>query len=1037
MSTPVAPSRRPEAALRALARRAQRLRRAGRLERAADLAEQAVRQAAAVSGATQAELVALACGIALDAGRLDGVPARLEAAIEALRASPPAQAARDRLAVARLQLETGRALAMRRDLNAARPRLEAAAAAPDATTLEGEPAALIRVRAQAGLGALLCMHGNHAQGQQMLTQALAEAERCGLAHAGPERARILINLGASHFEQQQIEAAGQRIEQALAALEPLVHTRRAGARADVGRAWANLGSIHTSAGRLPQALAAFRAAIAAYDRALRCVTQAGDVTRLRASRANAAMNLGYTLFQAGDFVMAQRQLAGALRRFGPLLAAHPHLAADAARALVNAAHVHFRRGNRGRAAALYRRGLEAFETLQRETAAPHLDADRANAMLGLARVELVRGRAAASSVLFERAMTLLSELTQHGRLHHANAWLQGWLAQASLLLEHTRDERRLAPARAGLMRSLQAPPVQALGGDAEPLRVAQAVLATLQRWLARDGVAAAARQAGEALADAALRRLFDMTAGVLADSAPQWLAQHQAGLLQRWVGQLGDVALAHPRAGELLVAWFLRSRGLRAQRLALAGGSDSRLAALREALAELHRLEAELLGQAPSGDAALLAPARGGEAAGRFDEHAAQWQSLRASVMQRIDQSVRDGLLPPSLRLEVADLKRCLAPRHGLVLAARLDGARLLLVALALRADGTHTTRHRVTALPQHLAERSCHLYLVAAREALRQDLGTAPLRDAGGALRRIDLGRARLRSRADALALDALCELADLAVAPLLRELAQAGCVEIDVVPADDLHLLPWGYLRRGWAPDITRLDVYPTAAAWLRCRSAGPSGAWPRWTHAGAAGSATAPRLPWVEVERSASARLWQRRPASLSAADGCRALLALGHGDMPRGNPARARLQLADGAVLDAHEAAGGGFDRVLLSACVLGRTDDAFGEALGFLSACFGYRTRFGVGWLTEVGDDAACLFSLALQFALRAAVAERGAAARWGEVFDAACHAIERGQWPPGFAAWIGGRPLVGDAALPAQPPAALQRVLPWVAVLGG
>ena len=156
-------------------------------------------------------------------------------------------------------------------------------------------------------------------------------------------------------------------------------------------------------------------------------------------------------------------------------------------------------------------------------------------------------------------------------------------------------------------------------------------------------------------------------------------------------------------------------------------------------------------------------------------------------------------------------------------------------------------------------------------------------------------------------------------------------------------------------------------------------------------------------------------------------------MGHGRRPHDNPALAGVLLDDGRVLAAHDvAAAGAFDHVLLSACVLGRTDEAFGEPLGFLSACLALRSRFGVGWLTEVPDDAACLFSLALQFALRDALRKGEAHVHWSRVFHATCATIADGAWPSGFTAWLGEDLSLGNAA----PPATLRRVLPWVVALG-
>ncbi len=161
---------------------------------------------------------------------------------------------------------------------------------------------------------------------------------------------------------------------------------------------------------------------------------------------------------------------------------------------------------------------------------------------------------------------------------------------------------------------------------------------------------------------------------------------------------------------------------------------------------------------------------------------------------------------------------------------------------------------------------------------------------------------------------------------------------------------------------------------------------------------------------------------------------ALLGMGHGGAPGGNPARAGLAL-DGQVLAASDLARLPACRhALLSACLLGRTEDAQGEGLGFLSACLDWRIGFAAGWLTEVPDYAACLFSLAAQWSLRAAPGTP-----WSQVLHDLRRTLSAGAWPPGFGAWLAaeGAPLApGLQAAAAAPPALLQRALPWAVALG-
>lgn len=1039
MSTRGGAARPAEPTLQALARRAHALRRRGRLTAALDLAQRAragVDPHDVAALPAWAELVALESGIAIDAGRFDGVLQRLDDASRELQAAPEVAGDAGRLAAARLQFETGRLHVLQQRLPAARGPLAVALTAPDGDTLEGEPGALLRIRARAVLGTGLCMHAEHAEGLRCLEQALAEFAQDGLASAGLDRARILINLGAAHFEQHRLEQAHRCIEQAQAVLQPLVRARHAGARADLGRALLNLGSIHSHAGRMDASVQAFQASLAMLDGAARTVARTGDAARLSGTRAKASMNLGYALFKAGDFDAAQRHLASALRRYAPLLRSNPHLRADVARAQINAARLAAGRGQAARAAALYERALRALESLLAGGGAAHLASDAANARLGVARAALVRGQVRRSARLFAAAMATLCELSHAGQLHCAHAWLRAWVEQASALVDSAPPGAG-AGALSTLLRVLEAPPLRALGQQEEPLRMPAEALQAVQRWATDD---AARRDTIETLAAAALDYLFECSAQVLSSSAPAWLADREADM-QHWILQLADTAAAQPAAARLLAQWFLHTRGLRAQRLALASGTDPRVQALRDALAALTRLEGDLLGAARGGGARDAALTTGAERAAvpADDSRIAEWLGLRGQVGVALERAVQDGLLPRTLQLSALALPARLATTQAVLFAARLDPARLLVV--AARAAGTPggCWQRRVVPVPPRLVGVSCSLLNAAARQALQHDYGSAPARDDWARTRRIVLDESCGDTGADRLALTALRELAAATVEPLLDELLAAGCRDIAVIPADDLHLLPWGDIVRRRPAGAAAIAIYPNAGAWWRCcaEAAPPSAAAPRWTWAAAAGSTPGRHLPWVEIERRLSAQLWPPDPHA--AGDAPSVLLVIGHAALQEGNPARAGLRLDDGRVLDAHALAAGGYTQVLLSACVLGRTEDSFGEPLGFLSACFGHRTRFGIGWLTEVPDDAACLFSLAFQFNLQRALGGQAAAAHWSAVFHATCGSIEAGTWPAGFAPWLASAsnaepPL--DGAWPAAPPPALRRVLPWAVALG-
>jgi hypothetical protein len=211
-------------------------------------------------------------------------------------------------------------------------------------------------------------------------------------------------------------------------------------------------------------------------------------------------------------------------------------------------------------------------------------------------------------------------------------------------------------------------------------------------------------------------------------------------------------------------------------------------------------------------------------------------------------------------------------------------------------------------------------------------------------------------------------------------------------------------------------------------------------RWAVAASDGSAARP-LPWAAVERTLAGRLWGGAMQTLAfdrdgrpMDDDAGALLGIGHGGAPDGNPAHAGLALGGGVLSAADLPRLPRCRYALLSACLLGRTEDAQGEGLGFLSACLDYRLHFAAGWLTEVPDFAACLFSLATQWALRAAPH-----AAWSRTLRDLRRDLLAGRWPAGFGAWLAteGAPLSASLREAAEaPPALLQRALPWAVALG-
>ena len=1005
------------------------------------------------------ELVAAHAAVLSDLGRWADAEPPLRGALQALEGSAEAACDDGRAVLALLSFERGRCLMVRRDLPAAQSLMRAAL-----THLQGLDADLLRGRVLGFLGSALAMANDHEAGLPLLEQALAMLDRPLHRAQLRELVYVISNLGAVNSHLGQLDAAFDYFMQAEAMLLGLVSAGRQSLRVELARARMNLGATLSRAERSDESERVLQAALVDYDLAIRRSPPGADTFRTRALRAAALMNLGYEAFRGDRFDEAQRYFQRTSHTYAGLVAAHPELRHDQAKTWVNQAHLAARTGRRARAAALYAKGLANIVQLTAE-GNTHLAPDHANAALGLARVEMAAGRVERSCALFEQALGTLVALTQRGQLRHAPAWLAGWQAQMSAVLAEAEARRRPANAAAlaTLSHVLADPPRRGMvGGDDAPQALLAGVVLVGQWLPATPGAAPSDERVP--LVGQYLRHLLGWVADVLSESEPAWLHRH-AETLQQVVEGLRGAACALPDASLWLAEWFFHTRGLRAQRSALAQGTEPRLVALRELLAQLRQLEDELLGanravppaaggdMRSTGTPGLLPP---GPPPLHAEQQAAAWRELHDRVQALRDAAVADGLLPAALRVAARDVALQMAPNAALLMLARCADQRLLVV--VLRGGGAPMTAASHAFITPHsdLEPFTVSGLNLLARRALAQRAG-------GRMLRSTAVGEQPATTTpavddADRFALALYRTLWDDAVAPALAALAAEGVDDICLLPSDELHLLPWSHFAATDARFDGRLAVYPSAGAWLRCRlrDAEPAAtAPPRWAIACWPALDSPQPLPWVEIERQLSQRLWHGLSARFEwlqaprpSADGVDALLGMGHGAAPGDNPACAGLALGDGAVLSAHDLLRvRTCRRALLSACVLGRTDEVFGEALGFLSGCFDYQTTFGTGWLTEVPDAEACLLSLALQHALRDA-----GPAFWGEVFRQTRQAIGRGEWPANFGGWLARElpaavaglgapwrdvPAVSvDTTVFAVPPPSLQRLMPWAVALG-
>lgn len=988
-----------------------------------DVAAAALRRAAAVVDAADADF---------EAGRLDGSEARVREAIAAL---PPAQ--RDAPAGARV-VGAGLAFALARLLGRRRAFEEALAALRQALDLVDDGVApLLAARAEGLQGGVLAVTGDLAPALDRFTAARARFEAIGGAGVQRDCARLSMNIAIALTEFGRVGEAALEMDRALALFESLVQAGAAGALPERARALRNHAFVLGRAGRNAASTAALRASVADFDRALARPAADTDAALWRASRAGTLNSLGFSLFTLGDLDAAEAVQRRAARGFAALVRVQPAQRDEQARLWVNRAHVAAARGHTAAAARLYRRGGRTFEALVAAGARHHAP-DVVNAALGSARLDLLHGRAGASAQRFEGALATLAELTQQGHLQHAAPWASGWSQQwQAWQAAVARHGTALAPAARALQRVLDRPPVRGASAGAEPLRA----LADAAGWVAAvpAGWPARAAAAYERVAQRLVAHLLDALAALLVDADPAWLRRH-AGAVADSVRRLHDAAALRRPCAPLLADWFFSTRGLRAQRAALAFGSDPRLAELQSVLQELQAIEAEMLGEVAPAPAAEPGPGRratvfaaGGVPSPYAEQRAARWRALRAVLPPLRAQLRGAGLLADEARLDSRRARAALAADEALLLLARLDAHRLRLLVLT-RAGGVE---HQVTRLAAEVAAFPCTTLNRLARSAMTRAASGQPLR-ATSTLAAAD----ELPADADAFALEVYAALWQDTLAPVLARLAARRITRVALVPSDDLHLVPWNHLAD--APAATRrpaLRVLPSSGAWWRAAARpAPVPTPPRWALAVGGADGEAP-LPWLAVEAELARRLWggALQPLAFDAdgrpsAAGVDALLAMGHGGADA-NPAHAGLALGHGVLRPADLPRLPDCRRLLVSACLLGRTEEAEGEPLGFVAACFEHRASFVAGWLTEVPDFAACLFSTAAQWALRGA-----AGADWSAVFTDLRLQLREGRWPPGFGAWLTTQasalqaPALEDAA--AAPPALLRRALPWAVVLG-
>lgn len=951
-------------------------------------------------------------------------------AVERLRA-PVAELAATRrtldLSDARLAIALVRALFVLREVHAIvgiiqqlLPRLRGAALADSRARLRQVLAVTLDVQGQGD--AALVQH-------DAVVQALDHFDRPDLQR---DLAAALVNRSATLWRMGRAEAALPGLWRARALL---CGQHEAGAGRDlqiIAAAEGNIGAALVALDRFDEALASYDSALARMDRLLRQKSDTTDPARANASRASLDMNRAYLLFRIGRHADAAAGYRRARRRYAALRIAAPQLAEDEARVWVNQAHLLAAQGQHEAARRLYGAGWRQFKRAL-DAGRQHLRFDAANARLGLARCLARLQQLQPALQHFGAAQHSLAALTREGQLQRAPDWSEAVAAMAEVL-------RAVAPqdASAGdaLLAALSQPARGSQHDMAVQMRHVEAGLVWLERWLAEPVQPAWWPR----FAPGWLHGLLERTAELLGDSEPEALRQ-QAVPMAALVQRLGHAAMAQPDAAAAAADWFLHTRGLRAQRSALAAGSDAPLRQLRRQLARLRELEENLLAAST----------------GATPEQATAWRHQHERCERLRESLVRRGLLPAAPRLQARPLAEALDPGQALLLLARADAQRLLLIVLVRPGHGTWARLREVRlaegapdALTANRLQRQS-LLAIAGATALRRAADTEALEEpvaASSLSAELHLHEPLLRQ----------------GFQPLLDELSQEGRQQIVLVPSSDLHLLPFHELL---SPLLSagggRLALYPSCGAWAQRRSHAVRRSKPsRWALLAPGEIPGVPTLPWAQIELLLCQRLWgalhwQRLDPQQPKASGVTGLIGMGHGHAPQGNVARTGMLTAPGQVLSAHELPHiRHCSSLLLSCCVLGRVDEVHNEAMGFLSSAFGYRVRFGVGWLIEVPDAEACLFSLALQHALCHGPHSKGGPA-WGAAFAAVRADLAGGRWPTGFAAWLRDQlpAVIAESALPPgrwlnryeylrdfdgglfeQPPPSLVRLMPWVTALG-
>jgi tetratricopeptide (TPR) repeat protein len=926
-----------------------------------------------------------------------------------------------------------------------------------------------RARLRANLGHALSKREDLDAAIDLYGQALQEfedlIEREGRKELRNSRAFNRANLANVRSKRGELDAAIDLFGQALQELEDLIEREgRKELRHERARLRGNLGYARSSRGEGDAAIDLYSLALQEYEDLI----EHEGRKDLRDSRARLRDNLGHARSKRGELDAAIDLFGQALQEFEDLIErqGRKELRHDRAINRVVLANVRSKRGDSDAAIDLYGHALQEFEDLIEREGRKELRHERAINRAKLATAHAQAEEWAAAFGYFVPSLFELRTLAMdEQRRQHAPSYF-GAAAMTFAQLSSVTCAATLPAGDAAVWQLLADALAQGelLASDWHKVQVLDEFLSGLASWINRS------KELQHPVLTDLLRQATALQlrwlADLLSDAGAEFLSAN-AARIEQLIDQARQAVLCWQDPLEL-ANWYFHTQGLHAQRLALIASDEPEVQELVALIHQLRQVEEQLWGpdggrtgvsdnsSRSVGDAGRSAALPSGTqiqadrriAQAREHRMAELLQQSRALRLQRDAKRqalVDRGLLPAniSLRLDARALRDQIPTGHGVLMLARGGDDQPLAVSLFTDCFGAvqsqmllsdansypqapvHNWRHAVRA-----ADHWINSGRVARGAALRE--GAAAPEDAPPTLTEQEIGQAQ----------EALSRW----LQPLLLRLQAKGVQELSLVASDDLNLLPWWRLLRGYG---LRVRVWPTAGDWYRrtiaeCGVVQPTLALPRWAQVHHdARDEDGHAIVWVAMEAALSRRLWgqdatgqplmhddllQREELRWPDSMPVQALLAAGHGrERGQGHSAGVlvgRRHDGQGIVLTGHHFTQiRNAERLLLSACVLGRLDDAMGEPLGAAATAFGYRARFAVGSLIRVGDMEAMVFSLALQWALKAAIIESSAQQKpepdWAEVFQQLQQALHEGYYPQGFGDWLAQEmPLAAQTAVP-------------------